>query len=59
MGGYLTDYFELQPADWQYPKWALGMIHTGQCPQPRFVAFEYGGASEIFAWRSDPRVLDE
>jgi len=57
--GYLVDHFEMQPADWKYTEWALKMIKTAQWPEPKLVAFEYGGVGSTFAWRTDKAVLKE
>lgn len=56
--GYLTDHFELQPGDWDLFEWAMHQIHAGFWQAPEFVAFEYGGVGNTFAWRSDCAVLE-
>lgn len=56
--GYLTDHFELQPEDWDLFEWAMHQIHAGIWQEPEYVAFEYGGVGDTFAWRSDRIVLE-
>ena len=57
--GVLTDHFGLSAEDWDLFNWAIQNIHHGKWRQPEIVAFEYGGAGNVFVWRTDKRILQE
>jgi hypothetical protein len=57
--GVLTDHFGLSTEDWDLFDWAIQNIHHGNWRQPEIVAFEYGGAGNVFIWRTDNRILQE
>ena len=57
--GVLTDHFELCNEDWDFFNWALREIKTGNWPEPRIVAFEYGGVGDVFVWRTDYHALKQ
>lgn len=56
--GILTDHFELGDEDWSILRWALKEIRSGNWRTPEIVAFEYGGIGQTFAWRTNPKVLE-
>jgi len=56
--GFLVDHFELTNADWEYAEWVFDLIKTGSIPKPFVAAFEYGGVTNTFAWRSDQAILE-
>jgi uncharacterized protein (UPF0276 family) len=56
-GGVLTDHFGMEDQAWEVLDWALAEIHAGAWPEPRLVAFEYGGVGDIFVWRTDADVI--
>lgn len=58
-GGILTDHFELSQEDWLVFEWALNKIREGYWPQPRIIAFEYGGVGSTFVWRTNQDVLQD
>ncbi len=55
--GVMTDHFELTENDWQFTNWAASQINTQIWPQPRVVAFEYGGLGPVFAFRNNIEVI--
>ena len=55
--GFLVDHFELGDADWDYASWVFDLIRSGTIPKPYITAFEYGGVTNTFAWRSDQAIL--
>lgn len=56
--GFLVDHFELAEADWEYAAWVFDLIKAGTIPEPIVAAFEYGGVTNTFAWRSDQAILE-
>lgn len=54
---YLTDHFEMGEEDFAAARWAISQIKAGNWQTPKVVAFEYGGAGDVFAWRSEISVL--
>ncbi|HNT54302.1 MAG TPA: DUF692 family protein [Anaerolineaceae bacterium] len=57
--GERLDHLEMQSEDWVVFEWVMAQIASGSWPQPKVVSFEYGGAGEVFRWRTQPRVLAE
>jgi uncharacterized protein (UPF0276 family) len=55
--GVLTDHLDMTESDWRYFEWAMGEIARGVWARPRMVAFEYGGVSPKFDWRSRADVI--
>ncbi len=57
--GERIDHLELLAEDWEVFDWVMAHIAAGRWPQPKVVSFEYGGAGEVFRWRTEMRVLAE
>jgi len=55
--GYLNDHFAMRPEDWEAAEWARARIRAGVWREPEVAAFEYGGVGDVFAWRTEERVL--
>lgn len=52
-----TDHMPLHAEDWQRIEWVVGQIRAGYWPEPHVMAFEYGGITDKFDWRSDSHVI--
>ncbi len=57
LDGDLVDHLEILESDWPVLAWALERIRSGAWARPWLLAFEYGGVGEVFAWRSEARVI--
>lgn len=57
--GYLIDHLPMTDDDWAFLDWALGRIRAGEWARPWALAFEYGGMSPQFDWRTDRAVMVE
>src|SRR5688572_6720294 len=57
--GRLEDHMEFDAEDFRWAGWALERIRGGAWPRPWAVALEYGGTGAPFAWRTDPKVIEE
>lgn len=57
--GILRDHLPALPQDWQSLDWVLSQIRQGVWSTPWLLAFEYGGVGDVFAWRTDPQVMQE
>lgn len=55
----LQDHLSMLADDWKLLEWVLERIQRKEWSQPWMLAFEYGGVGSIFAWRSDPSVIQE
>ena len=55
--GMVCDHLGLTAADWPFVEWVLERIRAGVWAQPWVLAFEYGGITPLFDWRSDPNVI--
>jgi len=55
--GHVCDHLGLADDDWVFVDWVLERIQAGIWAQPWIMAFEYGGISPLFDWRSDPAVI--
>jgi len=56
--GHKTDHLELLDADWRRLEDIVTGICDGKYNMPRIMAFEYGGITEVFDWRSEPHVIE-
>lgn len=57
--GVLTDHMDLPEEGWAYVEWAVEQIRRGVWATPHLLAFEYGGVSPMFDWRSRSDVIAE
>lgn len=55
--GDLEDHLAMTDTDWLLFERTLGVMVRGRAGVPWIVACEYGGLGEIFAWRSESRVI--
>jgi uncharacterized protein (UPF0276 family) len=55
--GLLIDHLDLKDDDWTWFDLVMGWIGAGTIRQPWCAAFEYGGITPRFDWRSDPAVI--
>lgn len=55
--GMIGDHMPMQDDDWALFDWTMNLIHDGTIREPWCAAFEYGGISSRFDWRSDPDVM--
>ncbi|MDZ4766977.1 MAG: DUF692 family protein [Chloroflexota bacterium] len=55
--GMMSDHMPLNGDDWMWFDWVIGMIGGGALREPWCAAFEYGGITPKFDWRSDPAVI--
>ncbi|MDL1900797.1 DUF692 family protein [Anaerolineae bacterium CFX9] len=55
--GYRTDHLHMQPEDWERLEWTLGLILSGEAALPDIIAYEYGGITPKFDWRSRPEMM--
>lgn len=56
--GLLRDHMHLSALDWEFTEWAVERIRAGAWQMPKLMAFEYGGVSPMFDWRSDSAVIE-
>lgn len=52
--GELTDHLHMSDPDWERLAGVLARIAAGRARHPWIAAFEYGGISPKFEWRTDP-----
>lgn len=57
LDGRLEDHLAMTEQDWEMLDWFMGKIAAGEAAEPWMVAFEYGGITKIFDWRSKPEVI--
>jgi uncharacterized protein (UPF0276 family) len=55
--GEPRDHMHLSEQDWRWFDWVMDMIGRGSIRTPWMVAFEYGGVTERFDWRSRPDII--
>lgn len=52
--GQPTDHLHMSDPDWAMLAHVLGLMAAGRARHPWIAAFEYGGVTPKFEWRSDP-----
>lgn len=57
--GKLRDSMPMTAADWAVASEVVALVREGRASRPVAVALEYGGTGELFAWRSDPGVIED
>lgn len=56
--GVPNDHMHFTDEDWRWFEWFMARIHAGRIAEPTIVAFEYGGVTPKFDWRSRTDVIE-
>jgi hypothetical protein len=48
----------MQEADWKALYWVIERIENKEWHKPWMLAFEYGGVTEKFGWRTDAQIIE-